>query len=110
METSCHPSYPLNSENASPPGTFSVYLSWAARTRPTRTHTSTTTTDSSFFIFLSHFLQNSDSVRESSAGLPPCSNRTLLFCRFPIAKPMDNAPACSTTVHLVAGHHLANGD
>src|SRR6266550_7851590 len=29
METSCQASYPLNSENASPPGTFKVYLSWA---------------------------------------------------------------------------------
>ena len=29
METTCQPSYPLNSENASPPGTFRVYLSWA---------------------------------------------------------------------------------
>src|ERR1051325_10332198 len=25
----CHPSYPLNSENASPPGTFTEYLSCA---------------------------------------------------------------------------------
>src|SRR3989442_1103752 len=30
METACQASYPLNSENASPPGTFTVYLSWAA--------------------------------------------------------------------------------
>src|SRR5207245_2436002 len=30
METTCQASYPLNSENASPPGTFKVYLSWAA--------------------------------------------------------------------------------
>src|SRR4029450_5521930 len=29
METSCQLSYPLNSENASPPGTFTLYLSWA---------------------------------------------------------------------------------
>src|SRR5215467_1219478 len=29
MEMACHPSYPLNSENASPPGTFTVYLSCA---------------------------------------------------------------------------------
>src|SRR5215831_12028002 len=29
METSCQFSYPLNSENASPPGTFTVYLSGA---------------------------------------------------------------------------------
>src|SRR5262249_14752474 len=27
MEMACHPSYPLNSENASPPGTFTLYLS-----------------------------------------------------------------------------------
>src|SRR5438045_9688190 len=30
MEITCQASYPLNSENASPPGTFKVYLSWAA--------------------------------------------------------------------------------
>src|SRR5438093_10174986 len=30
MERTCQASYPLNSENASPPGTFKVYLSWAA--------------------------------------------------------------------------------
>src|SRR3989442_7701672 len=30
MERTCQASYPLNSENASPPGTFTVYLSWAA--------------------------------------------------------------------------------
>src|SRR2546423_2740275 len=29
MEITCQASYPLNSENASPPGTFKVYLSWA---------------------------------------------------------------------------------
>src|ERR1700741_4870674 len=30
METTCQASYPLNSENASPPGTFREYLScWA---------------------------------------------------------------------------------
>ena len=29
METTCQLSYPLNSENASPPGTFTVYLSCA---------------------------------------------------------------------------------
>src|SRR5258708_2520253 len=29
METSCQPSYPLNSEKESPPGTFKVYLSCA---------------------------------------------------------------------------------
>src|SRR5438034_8521941 len=29
METVCQPSYPLNSENASPFGTRTVYLAWA---------------------------------------------------------------------------------
>src|SRR5438046_9708762 len=30
MERTCQTSYPLNSANASPPGTFKLYLSWAA--------------------------------------------------------------------------------
>src|SRR2546430_14904824 len=30
MERTCQASYPLNSANASPPGTFRVYLSWTA--------------------------------------------------------------------------------
>src|SRR5205809_8136263 len=34
METTCQASYPLNSENASPPGTFTVYLSWADMALP----------------------------------------------------------------------------
>src|SRR6185295_9080490 len=34
METICQASYPLNSENASPPGTFRVYLSCAEIARP----------------------------------------------------------------------------
>jgi hypothetical protein len=29
METGCQDSWPLNSENARPPGTYAVYLSWA---------------------------------------------------------------------------------
>src|SRR5262245_41883397 len=33
----CHPSYPLNSENANPPGTFTVYLSCADMTNAPRT-------------------------------------------------------------------------
>src|SRR5437016_5136348 len=36
MEMACHPSYPLNSENASPPGTFTVYLSCAEMALPTK--------------------------------------------------------------------------
>src|SRR5437660_585636 len=34
MATTCQFSYPLNSANASPPGTFTVYLSWADRALP----------------------------------------------------------------------------
>src|SRR5271170_803508 len=34
METTCQASYPLNSENESPPGTFRVYLSCAEMAQP----------------------------------------------------------------------------
>ena len=44
METNCQPSYPLNSENASPPGTFTVYLSWADMALPPKALTSAVTT------------------------------------------------------------------
>src|SRR4029450_10165051 len=52
METVCQPSYPLNSENASPFGTRTVYLAWPAscaetalppRTASTETPSATTT-------------------------------------------------------------------
>src|SRR5205823_13653410 len=43
METTCQFSYPLNSENASPPGTFTVYLSWADRALPPTALTSAVT-------------------------------------------------------------------
>src|SRR5882762_6339477 len=49
-EMACHASYPLNSENASPPGTFTVYLSWAALTRHTRTERNTKPVNIFFFI------------------------------------------------------------
>src|SRR6185436_19098324 len=39
METACQLSYPLNSENASPPGTFTLYLSWDVSTGPATTTT-----------------------------------------------------------------------
>src|ERR1700748_1650840 len=42
-ETDCQSSYPLNSENASPPGTDTVYLSCAAITMLTAMASSTTT-------------------------------------------------------------------
>src|SRR5262245_4548131 len=34
MPMVCHPSYPLNSDMASPPGTFAAYLSCAEMARP----------------------------------------------------------------------------
>ena len=37
IEIACHASYPLNSENASPPGTFTVYLSCAEMATPPKT-------------------------------------------------------------------------
>src|SRR6266705_5038873 len=40
MDRSCQASYPLNSENASPPGTFKLYLSWANRALPPKVLTS----------------------------------------------------------------------
>jgi hypothetical protein len=40
METTCQASYPLNSENESPFGTFTVYLSWAARASALRQYLS----------------------------------------------------------------------
>src|SRR3989454_4377993 len=43
METTCQFSYPLNSANASPPGTFTVYLSWADRALPPNALTSAVT-------------------------------------------------------------------
>src|SRR3989441_687655 len=43
METTCQFSYPLNSENASPPGTFTLYLSWADRALPPNAPTSAVT-------------------------------------------------------------------
>src|SRR5438445_634094 len=43
MERTCQFSYPLNSANASPPGTFTVYLSWADRALPPNALTSAVT-------------------------------------------------------------------
>src|SRR5436190_19471616 len=37
VEIACHPSYPRNSENASPPGTLTAYLSSADMTKPPNT-------------------------------------------------------------------------
>src|SRR2546421_4611031 len=43
METTCQASYPLNSEKASPPGTFKAYLSWADMALPPKALTSAVT-------------------------------------------------------------------
>src|SRR6266704_4113483 len=43
METTYQFSYPLNSENASPPGTFTVSLSWADMALPPKALTSAVT-------------------------------------------------------------------
>src|SRR5436309_3257549 len=43
MERTCQVSYPLNSAHASPPGTFTVYLSWADRALPPNALTSAVT-------------------------------------------------------------------
>src|SRR5213593_3455144 len=43
MATTCQVSYPLNSAKASPPGTFTVYLSWADRALPPNALTSAVT-------------------------------------------------------------------
>src|SRR5436190_21089918 len=43
MDTTFQLSYPLNSENASPPLTFTVYLSWAAMALPPKALTSAVT-------------------------------------------------------------------
>src|SRR6266576_1578335 len=43
MERTCQFSYPLNSANASPPGTFTVYLSWADKALPPNALTSAVT-------------------------------------------------------------------
>jgi hypothetical protein len=51
MEMVCHASYPLNSENASPPGTFKVYLSWAACASLTRTERNMSVINIYLFIF-----------------------------------------------------------
>src|SRR5580658_2276299 len=58
METTCQDSYPLNSENASPPGTFNVYLSWAASANTTRTerHAPTNTVTRTPLRFISNLL------------------------------------------------------
>src|SRR2546430_545840 len=73
METTCQASYPLNSENASPPGTFKAYLSWADMALPPKALTSAVTIaivrmrwlfiTSSSFVKLGAWLLESDATR-----------------------------------------------
>src|SRR5436853_5067953 len=66
METTCQFSYPLNSENASPPGTFTVYLSWADRALPPNALTMAVTIaivpNPLLFITVSSFVRTSSSA------------------------------------------------
>src|SRR6188474_3106856 len=50
MEMACHASYPLNSENASPPGTFTAYLSCAEMAKPPKTASQATIPIVSMFL------------------------------------------------------------
>src|SRR5215471_12730527 len=56
METTCQASYPLNSENASPPGTLTVYLSCCARAKlpKTASNTATITIAGNAVLFMAH--------------------------------------------------------
>src|SRR5213079_800591 len=73
METTCQASYPLNSEKASPPGTFKAYLSWADMALPPKPLTSAVTIaivrmrwffiTSSSFVKLGAWLLESDATR-----------------------------------------------
>src|SRR5271169_2410916 len=73
-ETACQLSYPLKSENASPPGTFKAYLSCSAATpKPTRpesakARTRTTRTIFGCLIFRSSF-HTTCLLRKFAAGL-----------------------------------------
>src|SRR5580658_2045752 len=89
-----HDSYPLNSENASPPGTFRAYLSTAARTTPARA--SNTAMIDSFFFIVHLLFQNSEFVRTPSAELPSSPNRRQLFYRHPKGGRRGNAPIGNT--------------
>src|SRR5678816_4887514 len=65
IEMACHPSYPLKSEKASPPGTLTVYLSCAKLTRPPKTasHTVAIPTVSVLLRFIQHLLYQVASSR-----------------------------------------------
>src|SRR5436853_2778910 len=66
MATTCQFSYPLNSANASPPGTFTVYLSWADRALPPNALTMAVTIaivpNPLLFITVSSFVRTSSSA------------------------------------------------
>src|SRR6185436_12958581 len=59
MEIVCHASYPLNSANATPPGTFTLYLSCAEMTSPARspTHSAVTPIVITLLRFIQYLLE-----------------------------------------------------
>src|SRR5207249_8789638 len=84
METVCQPSYPLNSENASPFGTRTVYFAWAVscaemaltpKTASTETASATTVITTAGILLLSiSTLLASDHV-ERDVDVTACGDR-----------------------------------
>src|SRR5271167_837170 len=77
METVCQPSYPLNSENASPPGTFTVYLSCCATAKlpKTASNTATITIAGNAVLFMAHscaVVCKSNSTASALTAGEPC--------------------------------------
>src|SRR5262245_25809793 len=72
METVCQPSYPLNSANASPPGTFTLYLSCAERAKPPRT-----TRQTVVIPIVSTFLRFIEAPRVSDILTPVAMNQCI---------------------------------
>src|SRR2546422_11085337 len=104
MDRSCQASYPLNSENASPPGTFKLYLSWADTALPPKALTSAVTIAIVHMRLL--FITGSSFVEQeygtgSSGGPGPLRART---------PPKLSAPAPSdeqTAAHLADSRETA---
>src|SRR5690242_11696593 len=76
MEIACQASYPLNSENASPPGTFTVYLSCAEMAQPPKTASDTVITaiESLPLPFIASLLYQAILARNSNIGSRPAEN------------------------------------
>src|SRR6516165_2500354 len=73
METSCQASYPLNSQNASPPGTLRLYLSCCAKAKlpKTASNAATITVAGNRVLFMAHSyaaVGKSNSVARGPSG------------------------------------------